>query len=68
MDGITESHIINHLSSKITDQTLIIVTHKIPVVAMCDRVIVMDQGKIIGDGSKEAYFELLKKNQKTKVN
>ena len=68
MDGVTESHIINHLSSKITAQTLIIVTHKIPVVAMCDRVIVMEQGKIIGDGSKDAYFELLKKNQKTNVN
>ena len=68
MDGITESHIINHLSSKIIAQTLIIVTHKMPVVAMCDRVIVMDQGKIIGDGSKDAYFELLKKNQKMNVN
>ena len=68
MDGVTESHIINHLSSKITTQTLIIVTHKIPVVAMCDRVIVMEQGKIIGDGSKDAYFELLKKNQKTNLN
>jgi ABC-type glutathione transport system ATPase component len=28
---------------------------------MCDRVIAMDQGKIVGDGSKESYFELLKK-------
>ena len=31
-----------------------------PVVDICDRVLVMDQGKIVGDGSKESYFEILK--------
>ena len=67
MDGFTESQVIDHLSTKLTDQTLIIVTHKMPVVAMCDRVIVMDQGKIIGDGSKDAYFDLLKKRLEQKV-
>jgi ATP-binding cassette subfamily C protein LapB len=61
MDGLTESHVISHLFSRLARKTLIIVTHKTPVVAMCDRVIVMDQGKIVGDGSKESYFELLKK-------
>ena len=67
MDGFTESQVIEHLSTKLTNQTLIIVTHKMPVVAMCDRVIVMDQGKIIGDGSKDAYFDLLKKRSEQKV-
>jgi ATP-binding cassette subfamily C protein LapB len=67
MDGVTEAQVINHLSSKLASQTLIIVTHKMPVVAMCDRVIVMDQGKIIGDGSKDAYFDLLKKRSEQKV-
>ena len=67
MDGFTEAQVIDHLSSKLTNQTLIIVTHKMPVVAMCDRVIVMDQGKIIGDGSKDAYFDLLKKRSEQKV-
>jgi ABC-type multidrug transport system ATPase subunit len=37
-----------------------------PVVAMCDRVIVMDQGKIVGDGTKDAYFDLLKKRLEKK--
>ena len=58
---------IAHLSKQLTDQTLIIVTHKMPVVAMCDRVIVMDQGKIVGDGTKDAYFELLNKNARKKT-
>ena len=67
MDVLTESHVITHLSKQLTDQTLVIVTHKMPVVAMCDRVIVMDQGKIVGDGTKDAYFDLLNKNAKKKI-
>ena len=64
MDGYTEAKVISHLSNKLADQTLIIVTHKMPLVAICDRVIVIDQGKIVGDGSKDAYFDLLKKHSK----
>ena len=67
MDGVTESHVIAHLSKQLTDQTFVIVTHKMPVVAVCDRVIVMDQGKIVGDGTKDAYFELLNKNARKKT-
>ena len=67
MDGFTEAKVIAHLTSKLVDQTLVIVTHKIPLVGMCDRVIVMDQGKIVGDGSKDAYLDLLKKPAKNRV-
>jgi ATP-binding cassette subfamily C protein LapB len=59
--------VIAHLSKQLTAQTLVIVTHKMPVVAMCDRVIVMDQGKIVGDGTKKAYFDLLNKNARKKI-
>lgn len=66
MDGLTEANIIKHLAEQLDDRTLVIVTHKMPVVAMCDRVIVMDQGKIVGDGTKDAYFELLRKQSEKK--
>ena len=66
MDGLTESNVIKHLSEHLDDRTLVIVTHKMPIVAMCDRVIVMDQGRIVGDGTKDAYFELLKKQSEKK--
>ena len=61
MDSLTEAQVIAHLKSLAADKTLLIVTHKMPVVELCDRVLVMDQGRIIGDGSKKSYFELLKK-------
>jgi ATP-binding cassette subfamily C protein LapB len=66
MDGVSEHNVIAHLSKHLINETIIIVTHKMPVVAMCDRVIVMDQGKIVGDGTKDAYFDLLKKRAEKK--
>ena len=62
MDGLTESEVIASLSSSLGEKTLVVVTHKMPVVAMCDRVLVMDNGKLVGDGTKDAYFELLQKH------
>lgn len=67
MDGMTEAKVISNLLDKLADQTLVVVTHKMPVVAMCDRVIVMDQGKIVGDGSKDTYFDLLRKRSEGKA-
>lgn len=68
MDGLTEAQVIAHLTSHLAGKTLLIVTHKMPVVDMCDRVLVMDQGKIVGDGSKESYFEILKKRSEQRQN
>ena len=67
MDGMTEAKVISNLLDNLADQTLVVVTHKMPVVAMCDRVIVMDQGKIVGDGSKDTYFDLLRKRSEGKA-
>ena len=67
MDGLTEAEVIAGLATKLSDKTLVVVTHKMPVVAMCDRVLVMDNGKLIGDGAKDAYFELLRKRSEQKA-
>jgi len=67
MDGLTESEVIASLSSNLGNKTLLVVTHKMPVVAMCDRVLVMDNGKLVGDGTKDAYFELLQKQLQQKA-
>lgn len=67
MDGLTEGEVISSLSSNLAEKTLVVVTHKMPVVAMCDRVLAMDNGRIIGDGSKDAYFELLEKHSAQKA-
>ena len=40
---------------------MILVTHKPNLVNICDRVVILDQGRIAADLTKDAYFEALKK-------
>jgi ATP-binding cassette, subfamily C, bacterial LapB len=41
-------------------KTLIIVTHRPPLLALIDRIIVIDQGRVFADGPKEEVLEALK--------
>jgi len=54
MDRQTEVQFIKKMESiKRADQTLIIVTHKTSLLTLVDRVIIVDEGKIVADGPKE---------------
>ncbi|UTJ06926.1 type I secretion system permease/ATPase [Arcobacter roscoffensis] len=53
MDKQTEKQFINKLHNILDDQTVIVVTHKTSMLALVDRIIVLDDGKIIADGPKE---------------
>ena len=63
MDNTTESHVKNRLVEVLTEKTLILVTHKTSLLSMINRVIVLDQGRVIADGPKEPVLEALKKGQ-----
>ena len=43
----------------VADKTMILITHKPSVLSLVDRLIVMDDGKIIADGPKEEVLESL---------
>ena len=62
MDMNSETHFINNFKNIIQDSTLIVVSHRMPLVNLVDRVVVMNGGKIIEDGPKE---EILSKLQST---
>jgi len=53
MDRQTENQFIKKMDTIKDDKTLIIVTHKTALLKLVDRVIVIDNGKIIADGPKE---------------
>lgn len=54
MDNQTEKLFVERLSRSLTpEQTLIISTHRPALFAICDRLIVLDNGKIVADGSKD---------------
>ena len=57
MDKQTENAFIKRMKNLITDQTVIMITHKMSILPLVDRVIVIDNGKIIADGPKEVVLK-----------
>ena len=60
MDQVTESRLLNNLAKDLKKTTSLIVTQKMTLLKIVDRVIVMNEGKIFIDAPKE---EALKKLQ-----
>jgi ATP-binding cassette subfamily B protein len=58
VDADTEEAILNNLSQINKDRTTCIVSHRISSVKHADKIIVLEEGKIVQEGTHE---ELLKK-------
>lgn len=56
MDRQTEKSFINKLKNIVEDKTLIVVTHKTSLLELVDRVIIVENGKIVVDGPKSEVF------------
>ena len=52
MDVQNEAEVIARLKTEMADRTLVIVTHRTSLLDLVDRVIVVDQGRIVADGPK----------------
>jgi len=59
-DNTTESIVKKHLYEYTRDKTLILVTHKAPMLELVERLIVVDDGRIIMDGPKQKVLDALK--------
>lgn len=53
MDMQTENKFIEHLKNATDDQTLVVVTHRPSLLSLVDRIIVIDDGKVVADGPKD---------------
>ena len=53
MDDSATKHLVNQLKNILDNKTLIMITHKTSMLSLVDRLIVMDNGHIIADGTKE---------------
>ncbi|RVR96853.1 ATP-binding cassette domain-containing protein, partial [Citrobacter freundii] len=56
LDEMAEAYLIEQLKQWIGHRTLIIATHRTAMLQLVDRIIVMDQGRIVMDGAKEAIL------------
>ena len=59
MDNTSESRFKARLGTILTGKTLIMVTHRSSLLTLVDRLIVMDGGRVVADGPKDAVLEAL---------
>lgn len=63
MDAKTEGMLRKKLSQILPGKTLVLITHRASLLAMVERIIVLDQGIVRADGPKEHILEALKNGQ-----
>jgi len=63
MDEQTEREWIQHMSTFIENKTLIVASHKLSLLALVNRIIVMDGGKIVLDGPRDKVLAELHQHQ-----
>ena len=62
-DNTTESIVKKRLFEYSRDRTLLLVTHKAPMLELVERIIVMDDGRVVMDGPKDEVLNALKGTQ-----
>lgn len=60
MDNTTEEAFKQRLAEIIKDKTLILVTHRAPLLDFVNRLLVLDNGRIVADGAKDDVLKALK--------
>ena len=59
MDMNAENLFINQVGSILKSSTMLIVTHRMPLLNLVDRIIVMNEGQIVEDGPKDEIIQKL---------
>lgn len=57
VDVETEQEIINNLKNHQAENTILLVSHRVNVLRHCDRIVVLDEGRISGSGSHQDLLE-----------
>jgi ATP-binding cassette subfamily C protein LapB len=63
MDNASEEYLKKQLASYASERTLLLVTHKMSLLTLVDRLIVIDGGKVVADGPKQAVLDALKQGR-----
>ncbi|MBA0038757.1 type I secretion system permease/ATPase [Pantoea sp. BIGb0393] len=60
MDNQTEAIFLEHLKRATAEQTLVVVTHRPSLLALVDRIIIVENGKVAADGPKDKILASLR--------
>ena len=63
MDVGLEKEMVEHLKPMVKDKTLIVITHRFAALELVDRVLVVNNGRIVADGPKSEILLKLKGNE-----
>jgi ATP-binding cassette subfamily C protein LapB len=63
MDNTSEDILRNKLQTWSAGKTMLLVTHRASMLSLVERLIVVDNGRIMADGPKEAVIEALRKGR-----
>ncbi|EIK97976.1 type I secretion system ATPase [Pseudomonas sp. M47T1] len=63
MDNASEDALRLRLHNWVGGKTLLLVTHRTSMLSLVDRLVVLDNGRIVADGPKEAVIEALRKGR-----
>jgi ABC-type bacteriocin/lantibiotic exporter with double-glycine peptidase domain len=56
LDPLSEAHILRNVRNCLPSATLIVISHRLSTVAGLGRILVLSAGRIINDGSGEAFL------------
>ncbi|MFJ4346668.1 type I secretion system permease/ATPase [Pseudomonas sp. NPDC089401] len=63
MDNSSEEQLRQRLLAWVPGKTLLLVTHRTAMLSLVDRLVVLDNGKVVADGAKEAVIDALRKGR-----
>ena len=63
VDNAGEERLKRRIATLSANKTLLLVTHRTSMLSLVDRLIVLDRGQVIADGSRESVMDALKKRQ-----
>lgn len=63
MDSATEATLKQRLGPSLTGKTLLLITHRASLLALVDRLIVLDRGRVVADGPRDAVLQAIKQGR-----
>ncbi len=67
MDFSTEAHVTQRLTAFAAGKTLLLVTHRTSLLSLVERVIVIDNGRVVADGPRERIMQALQSGRISKA-
>lgn len=63
MDSQTEAALLERITSELQNRTLVLITHRPPMLRLVSRIILMDGGRVVADGPRDAILKRMQEGQ-----